>query len=47
MAGWMADGKLTHREHIEHGIENTYDAFMLLFSGGNSGKLILDISPDA
>ena len=47
MAGWMAEGKLTHREHIERGIENAYDAFMLLFSGGNDGKLILDVSPSA
>ena len=47
MAGWIADGKLTHREHIETGITNAYDAFMLLFSGGNQGKLILDISPDS
>lgn len=45
MAGWIAEGKLKHREHIEKGIENAFDSFMLLFSGGNQGKLILDISP--
>ena len=45
MAGWIAEGKLNHREHIEVGIENAFDAFMLLFSGGNQGKLILDVSP--
>ena len=45
MAGWLADGKITFREHIETGIENTFDSFMLLFSGGNQGKLILDVSP--
>jgi len=46
MAGWLADGKITFREHIETGIENTFDSFMLLFSGGNQGKLILDVSPN-
>ena len=43
MAKWITDGKINFDEHIEKGIENTYDAFMLLFSGGNNGKLILDI----
>lgn len=44
MAGWIADDKIKFDEHVEHSIENTFDAFMLLFSGGNKGKLILDIS---
>ena len=47
MAGWMAEGKIKHREHIETGIENAFEAFMLLFSGGNQGKLILDVSPSS
>ena len=47
MAGWITDGKIKHREHIETGIENAFEAFMLLFSGGNQGKLILDISPSS
>ena len=46
MAKWIASGDLTFDEHIDHGIENTYTSFMKLFSGGNNGKLILDISPD-
>ena len=45
MAGWVADGKINFREHIETGIETAFDSFMLLFSGGNQGKLILDVSP--
>ena len=31
-------------EHIEHGLENAYPAFMKLFSGGNHGKLVLQIA---
>ena len=45
MAGWVADGKINFSEHIETGIETAFDSFMLLFSGGNQGKLILDVSP--
>ena len=45
MAGWVADGKINFREHVETGIETAFDSFMLLFSGGNQGKLILDVSP--
>jgi NADPH-dependent curcumin reductase CurA len=46
MAGWIAEGKLKFDEHIEPGIENAYDTFMLLFSGAKKGKLILDVSPN-
>lgn len=47
MAGWIAEGKINFREHMETGIENAYETFMLLFNGGNQGKLILDVSPKA
>lgn len=45
MGQWLAEGKIKHDEDIEEGIENSYDAFMKLFSGGNTGKMILDVSP--
>lgn len=45
MGQWLAEGKIKHDEDIVTGIENSYDAFMKLFSGGNHGKLILDVSP--
>jgi hypothetical protein len=45
MGQWLAEGKIKHEEDIEKGIENSYDAFMKLFSGGNQGKMILDVSP--
>jgi NADPH-dependent curcumin reductase CurA len=44
MAQWIAAGQLTFDEHIESGIENAVDAFNLLFSGGNRGKLILQLA---
>lgn len=45
MAKWISEDRVKFDEHIESGIENAFDAFMLLFSGGNNGKLILDIGP--
>lgn len=44
MAQWIAAGQIRVDEHIEHGLENAYPAFMKLFSGGNQGKLVLQIA---
>ena len=45
MGKWLAEGKIKHDEDIDRGIENSYAAFMKLFSGANQGKMILDVSP--
>ena len=44
MAQWMADGRLHMDEDIQEGLENAYPAFMRLFSGANTGKLVLKIA---
>jgi NADPH-dependent curcumin reductase CurA len=44
MAGWLQAGKLVADEHIDEGIENSFDAFMRLFAGSNQGKMILKIA---
>jgi NADPH-dependent curcumin reductase CurA len=44
MAQWMEAGQLKIDEDIQDGLENSYDAFMRLFSGQNTGKLILKIA---
>lgn len=44
MAQWMAEGKLHIDEDIQKGLENAYPAFMRLFSGANTGKLVLKIA---
>ena len=41
MAGWVAEGRIHHREHLVDGLEHAGDALNLLFSGGNTGKVIL------
>lgn len=44
MATWMAEGKLRVDEDVQDGLENAYAAFMRLFSGENTGKLVLRIA---
>jgi NADPH-dependent curcumin reductase CurA len=44
MAAWLQQGGLVADEHIDEGIENSFDAFMRLFAGSNQGKMILKIA---
>ena len=44
IAEWMAQGRLRIDEDVQHGLENAYPAFMRLFSGANTGKLVLKIA---
>ena len=44
IASWIREGRLHIDEDVVDGIENTYDAFMKLFTGANHGKLILKIA---
>ena len=44
MTQWMSEGKLRADEDVQEGLENAYDAFMRLFSGANTGKLVLKIA---
>ena len=41
VAGWIAEGKIKSSEHIVQGLEKAPDALNLLFSGGNTGKVIV------
>lgn len=43
MAGWVAEGKLTFATHIVDGLENAPSALALLFTGGNTGKVIVRV----
>lgn len=44
MAAWMAEGRLRIDEDVQNGLENAYPAFMRLFTGANTGKLVLKIA---
>ena len=44
MAGWMAEGHLKSREHIVEGLKKFPEAFLMLFTGANFGKLELKLA---
>jgi NADPH-dependent curcumin reductase CurA len=43
LAGWLRNGELIVREHVEHGIENFPATLDLLLTGGHTGKLLLQV----
>ncbi len=43
MFGWVTEGRIKHSEHIVEGLENAPDALNLLFTGGNTGKVIVKL----
>jgi len=44
LAGWLGEGRLISREHIvEGGVSAFPDALLKLFSGDNTGKLVLSL----
>ena len=47
MAGWFANGKIAYDETIVDGVENAVDAFLDMMRGGNVGKMLVRVSPDA
>jgi NADPH-dependent curcumin reductase CurA len=43
MAAWVADGWVKHAEHVVEGLERAPEALNLLFTGGNTGKVIVQV----
>lgn len=44
MAGWIAEGKLNSKYHVEEGgIKAFHQTFMKLFAGANTGKMVLKV----
>lgn len=43
MAEWLRDGKLTYREQIIEGFENTPRAFIAMLAGENIGKMLVKV----
>ena len=43
MGGWLASGKVTSRETVREGIEATPQAFLDLFTGANTGKMLVKV----
>jgi hypothetical protein len=41
LAAWLIDGRLRHQEHVVPGLERAPEALNLLFTGGNTGKVLV------
>jgi len=41
---WLREDKIKFAEHIIEGIENTVDAYRMLFTGENNGKLLVKVA---
>src|SRR5262245_30084112 len=46
MAGWMAEGRLKSREDIVDGFTTFPETLLKLFTGENTGKLVLEVAED-
>ncbi len=47
MSKWVAEGKIKHDVHVVDGIDNALSALNLLFTGGNTGKLLVKVSEES
>ncbi|WBH17312.1 NADP-dependent oxidoreductase [Sphingomonas radiodurans] len=43
MGGWLAEGKLQREETVHDGLDAMPDAFLGLFTGGNTGKMLVRV----
>ena len=43
LSRWLEEGKLTYSETIVEGFEKTPEAFIQLFEGKNTGKMIVKV----
>ncbi|SNS24247.1 MULTISPECIES: NADP-dependent oxidoreductase [unclassified Azospirillum] len=46
MGPWVAAGKIKWKVDLDQGLENTLTSFAKLFSGGNTGKLAVQVSAE-
>jgi NADPH-dependent curcumin reductase CurA len=46
MAQWVADGRVKWRDQVVDGLENAPQALNMLFTGENTGKLLVQIAPE-
>lgn len=45
LGAWMAEGKLKTRQDVRKGLDKANEYVKLLYSGGNFGKLLVEVSP--
>ena len=47
VTGWLRSGELQARETVRDGLDDAVPAFLDLLRGGNTGKMVVRLSPDA
>jgi NADPH-dependent curcumin reductase CurA len=43
---WVSDGRIKWRDHVVEGLEQAPHALNMLFTGENTGKLMVQVGPD-
>jgi NADPH-dependent curcumin reductase len=46
LVAWVGEGRIKWRDHIVDGLEQAPDALNMLFTGANTGKLMVRVGPD-
>ena len=46
MNKWVAEGKIKYDTTVVKGLENSLSALSMLFTGGNTGKLLVQVSEE-
>ena len=44
MTAWVTSGRMQYRETVLPGLERAGEAFIGLFTGANTGKMVVDLS---
>ena len=47
LGGWLVEGKVKTRQDVRPGLENAVRYLNDLYTGGNFGKLLVEVTPDA
>ena len=47
LGGWIAEGRIKTRQDVRKGLDGALGYLDLLYTGGNEGKLLVEVHPDA
>ena len=47
LGGWLLEGRIKTRQDVRKGLEGAVGYLDLLYTGGNTGKLLVEVHPDA